>query len=152
MHALIKELANRRVEHRSETHSNESQHLAEGTEVARLRRRFNRHFHSARVTISADTGWRLRAPDSSVRKDRCLYTRIVPRGVTWSEGREGANGVGGRIGVGGENADGNKVGCGNGDVSCHGDGDGAGAGAGTGVEANQGAQDGNGVGNGGGDP
>ena len=60
VHALIKELAIRRVEHRSETHSNKSQHLAEGTEVARLRRRFsffyNIHFHSARVTISADRG------------------------------------------------------------------------------------------------
>ena len=41
VYALIKELAIRRVEHRSETHSNESQHLAEGTEVARLRRRFS---------------------------------------------------------------------------------------------------------------
>ena len=41
LHALIKELAIRRVQHRSETHSNESQHLAEGTEVARLRRRFS---------------------------------------------------------------------------------------------------------------
>ena len=38
VHAFIKKLAIRRVEHRSETHSNESQHLAEGTEVARLRR------------------------------------------------------------------------------------------------------------------
>ena len=38
VHALIKELAIRWVEHRSETHSNESQHLAVGTEVARLRR------------------------------------------------------------------------------------------------------------------
>ena len=38
LHALVKELAMRRVEHRSETHSNESQHLAEGMEVARLRR------------------------------------------------------------------------------------------------------------------
>ena len=44
VHALIKELAIRRVEHRSETHSNESQHLAEGTEVARLRRRFSSCF------------------------------------------------------------------------------------------------------------
>ena len=35
------ELAIRRVQHRSETYSNESQHLAEGTEVARLRRRFS---------------------------------------------------------------------------------------------------------------
>ena len=33
VHALIKELAIRRVEHRSETHSNESQHLVEGTEL-----------------------------------------------------------------------------------------------------------------------
>ena len=37
VHALIKELAIRRVQYRSET-SNESQHLAEGTEVARIRR------------------------------------------------------------------------------------------------------------------
>ena len=36
VHAFIKELAISRVQHRSETHSNESQHLAEGTEVARL--------------------------------------------------------------------------------------------------------------------
>ena len=35
VHALIKELAIRRVQHRSETYSNDSQHLAEGTEVAR---------------------------------------------------------------------------------------------------------------------
>ena len=40
VHALTKELAIRRVQHRSVTHSDESQHLAEGTEVARLRRRF----------------------------------------------------------------------------------------------------------------
>ena len=41
VHALIKELAIRRVQHRSETHSNESHYLAEGTEVARLRRRLS---------------------------------------------------------------------------------------------------------------
>ena len=41
VHALIKELAIRRVQHRSETYSNESQHLAEWTKVARLRRRFS---------------------------------------------------------------------------------------------------------------
>ena len=39
--ALIKELAIRRVEHGSETYSNKSQHPAEGTKVARLRRRFS---------------------------------------------------------------------------------------------------------------
>ena len=41
VHALIKELATRRVQHRSETYSNESQHLAEGPEVARLRWRYS---------------------------------------------------------------------------------------------------------------
>ena len=41
VHALIKELAIRRVQYRSETYSNESHHLAEGTEVARLRWRFS---------------------------------------------------------------------------------------------------------------
>ena len=41
VHALIKELAIRRVQYRSETHSNDSQHLAEGTEVTRLRRRIS---------------------------------------------------------------------------------------------------------------
>ena len=44
VHALIKELAIRRVEHRSEIHSNESQHLAERTEVARLRCQFSFYF------------------------------------------------------------------------------------------------------------
>ena len=40
VHVLIEELAIRRIQHsRSETYSNESQHLAGGTEVARVRRR-----------------------------------------------------------------------------------------------------------------
>ena len=84
VHVLIKELAIRRVEHRSETHSNESQHLAEGAEVARLRRRFSFVLQQAlsfrtRHHLS-DRGWRLRAPDSSVRKVRCLWPRITLRG------------------------------------------------------------------------
>ena len=107
---------------------------------------YSRHSHSARVTISADRGWRLRAPDGPIRKARRRYKRIVPGGVTGSEGQEGANGVGGGIGVGGGNGDGN------GDVDVDGQGDGDGAGAGTGVEVNEGAQDGNGDGDGGGDP
>ena len=41
VHALIKELAIRRVQHKPETYSNESQHLAEGIKLARLRRRFS---------------------------------------------------------------------------------------------------------------
>ena len=41
VHALIKELAHRRVTYSSELHSEESRRLAEGTEVAWLRRRFS---------------------------------------------------------------------------------------------------------------
>ena len=80
----------------------------------------------------------MRAPDSSVRKVRCLYTRIVP-GVTGSERREGTNGTRGGIGVGGGNVDGggngdwNGVGSGNVDVN----GDGDEAGTRTEVEVNE---------------
>ena len=94
--------------------------------------------HSARVTISADRGWRLRAPDAPIRKAPASVQAHHTGGVTGSEGQEGANGVGGGIGVGGANGDGN------GDVDGQGDGDGAG----TGGEANEGAQDGNGDGSG----
>ena len=128
VHALIKELAIRRVPHRSETYSNESQHLAEGAEVARLRRRFSFVLQQA---LSFRTRHHL------CRQGVALAST---RGVTGSEGQEGANWVGGRIGIGGGNGDGN------GDVDGHGDGDGAGTG--TGVEVNEGAQDGNGDGSG----
>ena len=48
VHALIEELAIRRIQHsRSETYSNESQHLAGGTEVARVRRRSSFLFQQA---------------------------------------------------------------------------------------------------------
>ena len=40
----------------------------------------NRPVHSARVIISADRGWRLRALDSSVCNTRGLYMHIKPRG------------------------------------------------------------------------
>ena len=143
VHALIKELATRRVEHRSETRSNESQYLAEGTEVARLRRRFSfvlqQALSSVRVPISADRGGACKHPTATFAQGKV---------ITGSEGREGANGGGGGIGVGGGNGDGNGVEGGNGDVNNHEDGDGAGAGTGTGVEVNKGAQDGNGDGSG----
>ena len=85
VHALIKELAIRRVEHRLETHTPTSPNIKRkgrkwpvfGGDSLLF---YSRHFHSARVTISADRGWRFRAPDSSARKARCLYTYIVPRG------------------------------------------------------------------------
>ena len=144
VHALIKELAIRRVQHRSETYSNESQHLAEGTEVARLRRRFSfalqqalsfrtRHHLCRQGVALASTRQPHSQGPASVQAHRTGR-------VTGSEGREGANGVGGGIGVGGGNGDGN------GDVNGHGDGDGAGTG--TGMEVNEGAQDGSGDGSG----
>ena len=148
VHALIKELAIRRVQHRSETYSNESQHLAEGTEVARLRRRF---FFVVQKALSFRTRHHLCRQGvalASIRRPHSQGPASVQAhrtgGVTGSEGQEGANGVGGGIGVGGGKGDGN------GDEDGHGGGDGAGAGAGTWVEVNEGAQDGNG--DGGGDP
>ena len=144
VHALIKELAIRRVQHRSETYSNESQHLAEGTEVARLRRRFS---FVLQQTLSFRTGHHLcrqGVAPASTRQPHSQGPASVQvhrtGGLTGSEGKEGANGVGGGIGVGSGNGDGN------GDVNGHGDGDGAGTGAG--VEVNEGAQDGNGDGSG----
>ena len=120
------------------------QHLAEGTEVVRLRRRlsfvlqqplsFRTRHHLCRQGVALAS---TRRPHSqgpaSVQTHRT-------GGVTGPERQEGANGVGGGIGVGGGNGDGN------GDVNGHGDGDRAGAG--TGVEVNEGAQDGNGDGSG----
>ena len=148
VHALIEDLAIRRVEQRSVTHSNESQHLAEEAEVACLRRRFffvlqqalsfrMRH-HLCRQGVALASIRQLRSQGlASVQAHRT-------EGVTGSGGREVVNRVGGRIGVGGGNGDVNVVGGGNGDVNDHGDGDGAGTG--TGVKVNEGAQDGNGDG------
>ena len=143
VHALIKELAIRQVQHRSETYSNDSKHLAEGTEVTRLRRRFSFVLQQA---LSFRTRHHLRQAVAlaSTRRPHSQGPASVQAhrtgGVTGSEGQEGANGVGVGIGVGGGNGDGS------GDVDGQGDGDGAGAG--TGVEANEGAQDGNGDGSG----
>ena len=138
VHALIKELAIRRVQHRSETYSNKSQHLAEGTEVARLRWRFSfvlqqalsfctRHHLCRQGVALASTRHPHSQGPASVQAHRTGR-------VTGSEGEEGANGVGGGIGVGSGNGDGN------GDVNGHGDRHGAGT--------NEGAQDGNGDGSG----
>ena len=146
-HALIKELAIRRVQHnRTETYSNESQHLAEGTEVARLRRRFSFVLQQALSFRTRHHLCRQGVALASTRQPHSQGPASVQAhrtgGVTGSEGQEGANGVGGGIGFGGGNGDGN------GDVNGHGDGDGAGTGTGTSVEVNEGAQDGNGSGDG----
>ena len=87
VYVFIKELAIRRVEHRSETHSNESQHLAEGTEVARLWRRFSfalqqalsfrtRH-HLCRQGVPLASTQQLRAQGPVSVQDK----RIVPKEV-----------------------------------------------------------------------
>ena len=124
------------TEHRSKTHSNESQHLAEGTEVAHLRRRFSfalqqevsfrsRH-HLCRQGVALASTRQLRSQGPvSVQAHRT-------EGVTGSGGRKGANGVGGRIGVEGGNGDVNVVGGGNGDVNGHVDGAGTETGRGRG--------------------
>ena len=144
VHALTNELAIRRVQHRSETYSNESQHLAEGTEVACIRRRFSFVLQQALLFRTRHHLCRQGVALANTRRPHSQGPASVQAhrtgGVTGSEGQEGANGVGGGIGVGGGNGDGN------GDVDGQGDGDGAGAG--TGVEANEGAQDGNGDGSG----
>ena len=149
MHAFVKELAIRRVEHRSEIHSNESQHQAEGTEEARLRRRFS--FVLQQQTLSFCTRHHLCRQGVTLVSTRQLRLQGLvsvhshrTEGVTGSEGRKAASGVGGRIRAGDGNGDGNGVGGENGDVNGHGDGDGAGAG--TGVEANEGEEDENGDG------
>ena len=135
VHALIKELAIRRVQHRSETYSNESQHLAEGTEVARLRQRFSFVVQQALSFRTRHHLCRQGVALASIRRPHSQGPASVQAhrtgGVTGSEGQEGANGVGVGIGVGGGKGDGN------GDEDGHGDGDGAGAG--TGVEVNEGA-------------
>ena len=143
VHVLIKELAIRRVEHKSETHSNESQHLAEGTEVARLRRRFSNALQQALSFRTRHYLFRQGGAHASTRQLRSpgpvsVQAHHTER-VTESQGQKRANGVGGVIGVGGENGDGNGVGGGNEDVNGHEDGEGAGAGTGTGVEVNEGA-------------
>ena len=150
MHAaLIKEFTIRRVEHRSETHSSESHHLAEGTEVARLRRRFSFHLQQALSFRTRHHLCRQGVALGSTRQLRSQGPVSVhahrTEGVTGSEGREGANGIGGGIGVGGGIGEGNGDGGGDGGVNCNGDWDGAGAGAGAGtrVETRGRTQDGN---------
>ena len=152
VHALIKELTTRRVEHRWETHSNQSKLLAERTEVARPGRRFSFVLQQA---ISFRTRHRLCRQGVALASTRQLRSKGPvsvqahrTEGVPGSEGQEGTNGGRGGIGVGSENGDGNGVGGGNGDVNGHRDGDGAGAGTETRVEVTEGVQDGNGDGSG----
>ena len=152
VHALMKELAIRRVQHRSETHSNESQHVAEGTEVARLRWRFSFVLQQALSFRTLHYLCRQGVALASTRHLRSQGPVSVQghrtEGVTASGGQEGANRGGGGIGVGGGNGDGIGVEGGNVDVNGRGDGSGDGAetGTGTGVETRRRTPDGNGDG------
>ena len=100
VHALIKELAIRRVQHRSETYSNDSQHLEEETEVARLRRRFSFVLQQALSFRKRHHLCRQGVALASTRRPHSQGPASVHAhrtgGVTGSEGQEGANGVGGR--------------------------------------------------------
>ena len=133
------------------THThNESQHLAEATEKARLQRRFffvlqqaltfrTRHYLCRQgIALAGTQHFRSQGPVS-------VHAHCTEE-VTESEGREGANGVGVGVGVEGRKGDGNGGWGGNGDVD--GDEERDGAGTGTGVEARGRTQDGNGDGSG----
>ena len=142
VHALINELAIRRVQHRSET-SHKSQHLMEGTEVARLRRRFSFVLQQA---LSFRTRHHFCRQGVALASPTAPFTRS---GVCTSASYRGGNRVRGTgRGERGRERDWSRGGNGdgNGDVNGHGDGDGAGTG--TGVEVNEGAQDGDGSGDG----
>ena len=111
VHALIEELAIRRVQHRSETYSNDSQHLAEGTGVARHRRRFSFVLQQALSFRTRHHLCRQGVALASTRRPHSQGPASVQAhrtgGVAGSEAQEEANGVGGGIGVGGGNGDGN---------------------------------------------
>ena len=111
-------------------HSNESQHLAEGTEVARFRRQFCLVLQQA---ISFRTRHRLCrqgvAPASprQLRSQGPVFVQAHrTEGVTGSKGQEETNRVGDGIGVGGGNGDSNGDRGGNGDGSEDSSGDGNG--------------------------
>ena len=129
-HVPMKKLAPRRVEHMSMIYSKESQHLAEGAEVARFRQQFS---FVLQQRISFRTRHDLCRQGVALVGTRQLHSQGPvsvhahrTEGVTGSERRGGANGVGGWIGVGGGNGDEKGVGGGNRDMN--GDGDGTGVG------------------------
>ena len=77
-----------------------------------------RHFHS-HLSSSLQTGIGACGHPIAPIGRPGVCTRTSHRGVSGSEGREGANGVGGGIRVGGGNKDGNGVGSGNRDVNVY---------------------------------
>ena len=145
VHALIKELAIRRVQHRLDILQRvptSGRRDRSSTSSAAILFCFTAGTFIPHVSPSLQTGGGACEHPTAPFPRPGVCTSASYRGVTESEGQEGAIGVGGRIGVGGGSGDGN------GDVNGRGDGDGVGTGTGTGVEVNEGAQDGNGDGNG----
>ena len=103
VHALIKELAIGQVEHRSETRSNESQHLEEGVEVARLWQRLS---FVSQQALSSHTRHNLCRQGVALASTRQLYSQgpvsVYARrteGLAGPEEQEGVNEVGDGIGV-----------------------------------------------------
>ena len=92
--ALIKELAIRRVENRSATHSDQSQHLVEGTEALRLWQRFSFALQRALSFRTCHHLCRQRVALASTRQIRLQSPVFIhahyTKGVTGFEGREGA--------------------------------------------------------------
>ena len=123
VHALIKELAIRRVQHRSDIHSNESQHPTEGTEVGRLQRRFSFVLQQALSFRTRHNLCRQGVALASTRQPRSQGSASVQAyrtgGVTGPRDRKDRTGS--RAGL--ESGAGTKTG--NGDVNGHRDGDGA---------------------------
>ena len=114
VHALIKELAIGRIEHRSETRSDESQHLAEGAEVARRWRRLS---FVSQQALSFHSRHHLCRQGVALASTRQLYSQGPvsvyahrTEGVAGPEEQEEAKRVGGGIGVRGRNGDGKGVG------------------------------------------
>ena len=154
VHALIKELAIRRVQHRSvtpqrvPTSGGRDRSTINSTSSAAILFCFTASTFIPQTSPSLQTGGGVCEHPTAPFARPGVCTSASYWGVNGSKGQEGANGGGGGIGVGGGNGDGNGNGVRgeNGDMNGHGDG--VGAGTGTGVEVNEGAQDGNGVGSG----
>ena len=150
VHALIKELAIRRIKHRLEICSKKSQHLAEGTKVARLRRRFSFILQQALLFCTRQHRCGQGVALAGIQQPRSqgsvsIYSQCT-EGVTGSDEREGANGVGGGDGDRSGDRDREVAGTGTrvGASERTQDGNGAGTGMGTRVEIKGRTQDGNG--------
>ena len=113
VYALNMEFATRRVERRSEIHSNESQDLAEGSEVARLRRRvsfvleqallFRWCHHLCRQGMAFAAPRQLHSQTPVTMQANCTER------VTRSERQKGANGNGNGNGNGNSDGDGDEA-------------------------------------------